>query len=67
MSGRRTPFRSLKYSDTARCCLEQRHITTIDADGVVLAAIQALYEQNKKLQATIDKLEERVSELEEDQ
>lgn len=43
---------------------DERHIATIDADGVALAAIQALYEQNKKLQATIEKLEARVSDLE---
>jgi trimeric autotransporter adhesin len=29
---------------------DDRHITTIDADGVALAAIQGLYRQNQALQ-----------------
>jgi hypothetical protein len=28
---------------------DNRHITTVDADGVALAAIQGLYQQNKAL------------------
>jgi hypothetical protein len=28
---------------------DNRHITTIDADGVALAAIQGLYRQNRRL------------------
>jgi hypothetical protein len=49
----------------------ERHITTIDADGVALASIQALYErsqaletENTALQRRVDDLEARVAALE---
>jgi len=51
---------------------DERHISTVDADGVALAAIQGLYEQNQALtaenaaqQAQIDALEARLAALEE--
>jgi hypothetical protein len=40
------------------------HITTIDADGVALAAIQGLYAENQALKAQVDDLETRLSALE---
>ncbi len=43
---------------------DDRHISTIDADGVALAAIQALYQQNRQLRAENDELKARVNDLE---
>ncbi len=50
---------------------DDKHITTVDADGVALAAIQALYAQNQALaaqnasqQAEIDALKARLAALE---
>lgn len=50
---------------------DDKHISTVDADGVALAAIQGLYEQNQALsaenaaqQAQIDALEARLATLE---
>ncbi len=43
---------------------DNTHITTIDADGVALAAIQGLYEENQELKAKVDDLEARLSALE---
>ncbi|MBW6474993.1 MAG: tail fiber domain-containing protein [Anaerolineaceae bacterium] len=43
---------------------DDTHITTIDADGVALAAIQGLYEENQELKAKVDDLEARLSALE---
>lgn len=40
---------------------DDRHIATVDADGIALAAIQGL---NRKLEATIQRLEARIAELE---
>jgi hypothetical protein len=40
-------------------------ITTIDPDGISLAAIKALYDENKKLKARLEKLEESVKKLSE--
>lgn len=40
-------------------------ITTVDADGVALAAIQGLYTENQDLRAQVDDLEARLSALEE--
>jgi len=37
---------------------DDRHISTIDADGVALAAIQALYQQNRAQSARITRLEQ---------
>ncbi len=36
---------------------DNRHITAVDADGVALAAIQGLYQQNRQLAARITELE----------
>lgn len=43
---------------------DNTHITTIDADGVALAAIQGLYEENQELKAQVGDLEARLSALE---
>ncbi len=43
---------------------DDTHITTIDADGVALAAIQALYAENRSLQAQVGDLEARLAALE---
>ena len=43
---------------------DDEHISTIDADGVALAAIQGLYQQLKTLQEQNGELKNRVSELE---
>jgi len=50
---------------------DERHISTVDADGVALAAVQGLYQQNQALtaenaaqQAQIDALEARLAALE---
>jgi hypothetical protein len=43
---------------------DDTHITTIDTDGVALAAIQGLYEENQELKAKVDDLEARLSALE---
>ncbi|MGD8794252.1 MAG: tail fiber domain-containing protein [Anaerolineae bacterium] len=42
----------------------ERHITTIDADGVALAAIQALAAENAALQAQVDALGKQNAEFE---
>ena len=44
-----------------------RHITTTDADGVALAALQALYKRNLVLEAALAKLQARIEKLEESQ
>ena len=41
-------------------------ISTVDADGVALAAIQGLYAENQELKAQIDDLEARLTALEKD-
>ena len=43
---------------------EKLTISTIDADGIALVAIQALAERNKKLEAKVDALESRLKKLE---
>ena len=43
---------------------DDRHITTVDADGVALAAIQGLYELVKEKDAKIADLEARIAALE---
>jgi hypothetical protein len=43
---------------------DDRHISTVDADGVALAAIQALYQLVKERDAQIAALEARVAALE---
>jgi hypothetical protein len=43
---------------------DDRSITTIDADGVSLAAIQALYELVREKDCEIEALKARVSKLE---
>jgi hypothetical protein len=43
---------------------DDRHISTVDPDGVALAAIQGLYELAKEKDAQIAELEERVAVLE---
>jgi hypothetical protein len=42
---------------------DDRHITTIDADGVALAAIQALAGENAELRGRVDDLEAQMDEL----
>jgi hypothetical protein len=42
---------------------DSTHITTVDADGVALAAIQALYDKNKGQEKRIHSLEEHVEAL----
>lgn len=41
-----------------------RHITTIDAEGVALAAIQALRDENRRLRSELARLTTRVEQLE---
>jgi hypothetical protein len=43
---------------------DERHISTIDADGVALAAIQELYAQNQALEAENVALRQRMDDLE---
>jgi trimeric autotransporter adhesin len=43
---------------------DQTHITTIDADGVALAAIQGLYAENQELYAENQELRAQVNDLE---
>lgn len=42
---------------------DERHITSIDADGVALAAIQALYKQNRDLKEQLTKQKNDIDEL----
>jgi hypothetical protein len=42
----------------------EEYINSLDADGVALAAIQGLYEQNQELQAQVNDLESRLAALE---
>jgi uncharacterized coiled-coil protein SlyX len=44
---------------------DEKHITTVDADGVALAAIQGLNEVVREQSAAIEKLQTRNQELEE--
>ena len=43
---------------------DETHISTVDADGVALAAIQGLYQIVKEQEAQIGELEARLAELE---
>jgi hypothetical protein len=43
---------------------DERYISTIDADGVALAAIQALYAENQALESRVTGLEARLAALE---
>jgi trimeric autotransporter adhesin len=43
---------------------DDTHITTVDADGVALAAIQGLYAENQALKAQVAELDARLSALE---
>lgn len=43
---------------------DDRHISTVDADGVALAAIQALHRENQELKARLQALEARLAALE---
>jgi len=43
---------------------DDAHISTIDPDGVALAAIQGLYAENQELKAQVEDLEARLSRLE---
>ncbi len=43
---------------------DDKHISSIDAQGVALAAIQGLYQQNQKLTAQLKSLEARLAKLE---
>lgn len=42
---------------------DDRHIATVDADGVAFAAIQALYKKTEELKATTSKLKDQEEEL----
>ena len=42
---------------------DDRHIATVDADGVALAAIKALYAENQSLKRQLDELSEMVRKL----
>jgi hypothetical protein len=42
----------------------ETHISTVDADGVALAAIQGLYAQNQELKGQVQDLESRLAALE---
>lgn len=42
---------------------DDKHINTLDPDGVALAAIKALYEQNQKLEGKIEDLQKLVEKL----
>lgn len=44
---------------------DEKHIATVDADGVALAAIQALYEITKKQEAEISGLKEELAKMQE--
>ena len=44
---------------------DDMHIETVDADGVALAAIQALYRMNQQQQEEIRQLQSRVADLQE--
>ena len=43
---------------------DDRHINTVDADGVALAAIQGLYQEVAEKSARITELEERLARVE---
>ena len=43
---------------------DEKSIATVDADGVALAAIQGLYQQNQELMRKVSQLQTRVSQLE---
>ncbi|MEL6150305.1 MAG: tail fiber domain-containing protein [Chloroflexota bacterium] len=45
--------------------IDDRHIDTVDADGVSLAAIQGLYMQNREQSALIEQQQEQIDALEE--
>ena len=40
---------------------DDKHINTLDPDGVALAAIKALYKENKELKQRLDELEARIN------
>jgi hypothetical protein len=44
--------------------VDDKHISTVDADGVAFAAIQALYQQNQSLQGEVDALHAKVTSME---
>lgn len=46
--------------------VDDKHISTVDADGVAFAAIQALYQQNQSLQAEVDALHVKLMFMESD-
>jgi hypothetical protein len=50
-----------------QCGPDERHIATVDADGVALAAIQGLYERLLEREAELNALQKRVAELEVDE
>jgi hypothetical protein len=43
---------------------DNKHISTVDADGVAFASIQALYQQNQSLQTEVDALHAKVMSME---
>jgi len=43
--------------------IDERHINTIDADGIALAAIQGLYQENVDLKERVEQLEALVKQL----
>ncbi len=48
------------FSEAFGLGAEDRHINTIDADGVALAAIQGLYKQNQTLKEQLENIEARL-------
>jgi hypothetical protein len=42
---------------------DDKHINTLDPDGIALAAIKALNKENQKLKERLQKLEEQVKRL----
>ncbi|MEA3312085.1 MAG: tail fiber domain-containing protein [candidate division WOR-3 bacterium] len=43
---------------------DDKHLTTVDVDGIALAAIQALYEENQELKGQVENLTKRLEALE---
>jgi hypothetical protein len=43
---------------------DEKHISTVDSEGVALAAIQALYEENQEKRQEVSQLKDRLMTLE---
>ena len=42
---------------------DERRISTVDSDGIALAAIQGLYEENQQIEARIAEMEARIMQV----